>query len=340
MNYLIFRTDRIGDFLITLPVIKSIKRNIPDSKVFVVTSPKNKEFVKSNIFVDEILTLKKNNIYNKFKLYLRLRKFAFEAIIISDKKKRSLLISLFLKSRKKIFNVSKHSQHKILKFFYRNVFLDHDELKEITKKNINEENCRILKLKLNQNDHNFFYENQFENEYKYSNLFNLNSNDYIIFHYDEKWELENYSKLFKKAKNFTDIEIDLNSFKKFLSTIEKKMNLKIIITTGFLNTKLVSKLKQNSENLTSSFYKINSNSFLITDQNFNAISHLISKSKILISCHGAFTHVASSYNIKILDIIEKNKKDHYSRITNHMSQYISLYRDNFDLLSKNIIKNL
>ena len=52
MNYLIFRTDRIGDFLITLPFIKSIKRNKPDSKIFVVASPKNEEFIKSNIFVD------------------------------------------------------------------------------------------------------------------------------------------------------------------------------------------------------------------------------------------------------------------------------------------------
>ena len=85
MNYLIFRTDRIGDFLITLPLIKSIKRNKPDSKVFVVVSPKNEEFIKSNIFVDDIFILRKNNFYNKIKLYLQLRKKFFEAIIVSDK---------------------------------------------------------------------------------------------------------------------------------------------------------------------------------------------------------------------------------------------------------------
>ena len=47
MNYLIFRTDRVGDFLITLPLIKSIKRNNKESKIFIVTSVKNDNYIKS-----------------------------------------------------------------------------------------------------------------------------------------------------------------------------------------------------------------------------------------------------------------------------------------------------
>ena len=43
------------------------------------------------------------------------------------------------------------------------------------------------------------------------------------------------------------------------------------------------------------------------------MSHLISKSSMFISCHGAFTHVASNYKIKILDIIEKDKIFHYRK---------------------------
>lgn len=340
MNYLIFRTDRIGDFLITLPIIKSIKRNNPNSKIFIVTSHKNKDFVKSNNYVDDIFILKKNNIYNKFKLYLRLRKFIFEAIIVSDKKNRSLLLSLLLKSENKIFNVSKLNQKNLLKFFFKNVFLDNDKLKDVSKKNINEENCQSLGIDLREEDHKFFLQNQFINEYKYNDLFDLDDNNFIVFHYDEKWELNNYAKMFSKAENFTDIKINLLLFKKFLSDIEKNKQVKIIVTTGFLNTELIHQLKQISKNLIKSFYKINNNSFLITDQNFNSISHLISKSKLFISCHGAFTHIASNYNVKIVDIIENHKKDHYSRITKHMNKYISLSRDNFSILSDKIIKNI
>ena len=50
MNYLIFRTDRIGDFLIISTLIKSIKRNDPKSKIFIVASKKNEEFIKKKPF--------------------------------------------------------------------------------------------------------------------------------------------------------------------------------------------------------------------------------------------------------------------------------------------------
>ena len=340
MNYLIFRTDRIGDFLITLPFIKSLKRNKPDSKIFVVASPKNEEFIKSNIFVDNIFVLKKNNFYNKIKLYFQLRKIFFEAIIVSDKKNRSLLITLLLKSKIKIFNISKINQKRILNYFFKNVFIDNDNFKNISKKDINEKNCKSLGVDLNEEDYKFFLKNQFINYYNYNDQFDLDQNDFIVFHYDEKWEVDNYAKLFNKAKKFTKIKIDLKMFQNFLKEIENIKKIKIIVTTGFIDTDLVRQLKDKSKRLISSFYKINNNSFLITDQNFNSISHLISKSKIFISCHGAFTHIAANYNIKTLDIIEKNKKHHYSRITNHMKNYISLNRNNFDVLGKDIINHL
>ena len=53
MNYLIFRTDRIGDFLLTLPLIKTIKDSDSNAKIHVVTSPKNNEYVESNFLIDK-----------------------------------------------------------------------------------------------------------------------------------------------------------------------------------------------------------------------------------------------------------------------------------------------
>ena len=50
MNYLIFRTDRIGDFLIISTLIKAIKRNNPESKVFIVASKKKCRFHKKKPF--------------------------------------------------------------------------------------------------------------------------------------------------------------------------------------------------------------------------------------------------------------------------------------------------
>ena len=52
-RYLIFRTDRIGDFLISAILIKSIKLNDPKSNITIVASKKNYDYIKSFNFVDE-----------------------------------------------------------------------------------------------------------------------------------------------------------------------------------------------------------------------------------------------------------------------------------------------
>ena len=54
-QYLIFRTDRIGDFLLTIILVNSIKRNDPNSHISVVSSTKNHHFIKSFKNVDEVM---------------------------------------------------------------------------------------------------------------------------------------------------------------------------------------------------------------------------------------------------------------------------------------------
>ena len=46
-QYLIFRTDRIGDFLLSAILIKSIKRNDPNAFIKVVASESNFDYIKT-----------------------------------------------------------------------------------------------------------------------------------------------------------------------------------------------------------------------------------------------------------------------------------------------------
>ena len=66
-SYLIFGTDRIGDFVLTIILVNSIKRNDPNSHISVVSSTKNHHFIKSFKNVDEVIVLK-NNLLEKIKL--------------------------------------------------------------------------------------------------------------------------------------------------------------------------------------------------------------------------------------------------------------------------------
>ena len=53
-NYLFFRTDRIGDFLVSAILINSIKRNDLKSHITVISSKKNNLYIKSLNFIDEV----------------------------------------------------------------------------------------------------------------------------------------------------------------------------------------------------------------------------------------------------------------------------------------------
>ena len=343
MNYLIFRTDRIGDYLIISPLIKAIKRNNSNNKVYIVCSKKNIDFIIKDKLVEKTFVLDSNRLIDKFKLFFELKKNRFDKIIVSDKKNRSILITLFLKSNNKVFNISKYFQKKILNLFYKNVFLDNDNNKNESIKDILINNSNSLGINLKDEDFHYLQLNQFLKEFTNEDFLKLKIDNFILFHYDEKWELDNYKKFYKKASTFTKIDTDLETFKEFLFELSEKTSKKVIITTGTINTKLLSKLKETSLEINKSFYEITIKGkkiYLLTDESFFSISHLISKSSLFISCHGAFTHIASNYKVKILDIIEKNKTLHYSRITKHMKNYKYLFRDNFSILSKQIITNL
>ena len=63
-KYLIFRTDRIGDFLLSSILIKCIKRNDKHAFVVVVSSSKNFDYIKSFNYVDKVYNFE-NNILDK-----------------------------------------------------------------------------------------------------------------------------------------------------------------------------------------------------------------------------------------------------------------------------------
>ena len=109
-NILIFRTDRIGDLLLTCPSIKTIKEYFPDSKLTIVTSEKNFSYAKTFGFFDKVYLFPKAGIFKKIKLFKELSKKIFDNIFIFDGKDRSILISCFLKSQKKVAKIINKKQ--------------------------------------------------------------------------------------------------------------------------------------------------------------------------------------------------------------------------------------
>jgi lipopolysaccharide heptosyltransferase II len=60
-NILIVRTDRIGDVVLTLPIVSILKKNFPDSKISFLLRNYTLPLAQNNPGIDEVITLKEKN---------------------------------------------------------------------------------------------------------------------------------------------------------------------------------------------------------------------------------------------------------------------------------------
>ena len=319
-KYLIFRTDRVGDFLISNILITSIKRNEPSSTIIVVASKKNYSYIKSFNCIDEVILLPKSYIC-RIKLIYSLRKKYYDQILLLDGKKRSIITSLFLKSNNKILLNCKNYHKYFLKFFYKFIFIE----------NINSHFQDILSLlkifnfDFKENDFNYLNKRIY-NDSQISKYKDITKEKISIFHFDEKWIFNEY------ITSYANIEPKDDELASFVKKISIKIKNKLIITTGVKSNRLIESLRSCIED--------NHEIIILSELDFFDLEYLISKSNLLISCHGAVSHIANAQNIKIIDIIDHNPKNPYKKWTEHFRNYKPLYRKKFSELSEEILNNI
>jgi lipopolysaccharide heptosyltransferase II len=81
-KFLVVRTDRIGDVLLSTPVLEAIKRKYPQSEVNMMISPYTKDLLLNNPWVDKIITDEQKSAGGFFRLVRSLRKKKFDCVIL------------------------------------------------------------------------------------------------------------------------------------------------------------------------------------------------------------------------------------------------------------------
>ena len=291
-KFLLFRTDRLGDFLISAVLLNSIKRNNPNSYIEVVASQNNFTYAKSFDYIDNVRLLK-NNFFDKIRLFFIFFLSKFDVVIIHDSKRRSKFVSFLIICKFKII-------------FDKNIYPTHKSF--------------IINT-LNQLKYNF----------KNNDLNTLNDRNpiypkkkYCVFHFDEKWFKNQY------IKEYSIIEPNEKELNFFLNNLSKKINYDIIITTGINKPYILSKISSS----------LNENITIKSNINFLELEKIIYSASLLISCHGFVSHVASSSNVKQIDIIEKKSENNYKSVTDHFRNYNSIYRKKFSDLTSDILNCL
>ena len=94
---LIVRTDRIGDVLLSTPVIKAVRGNYPDAYIAMMVRPYARDIVDGNPYLDEVLIYDKDEIhkswFSSLKFSLNLKKKRFDLAIVLHPTNRAHIIT-------------------------------------------------------------------------------------------------------------------------------------------------------------------------------------------------------------------------------------------------------
>jgi len=118
---LILRTEHIGDYVLTIPSIKSIKKQFPKSEITTIIGPWNKELAEATPYIDKIiifdnplakrhLNLKDIFIAFTFKLtkliglIKKLREEEYNLLIVFSNRQFNKVFIPLIKARKKIYD--------------------------------------------------------------------------------------------------------------------------------------------------------------------------------------------------------------------------------------------
>ena len=120
MKICLIRNDKMGDMILTLPVVQGLKQANQDCKIDIVCSQKNQKICKKYKSINKIFLLQ-NKFYQVLKIISKLRNEDYDYIFTFSPGILSILISIFSKSKIKSLLIfkSRYKNNYMSKFFDR-----------------------------------------------------------------------------------------------------------------------------------------------------------------------------------------------------------------------------
>ena len=335
MKTLIIRTDKLGDFYQTIPYINCLTRIYGKKNVDIVVKKhiyahiKEKEYLYNNLYF-----LEKNGIFNKVILILKLRRNKYKQIIIFDGKDRSVILSKFLNVDKIIHTYPKKKINFLTKILFSKKYTTFFDNQIVSYKHLYKNILDKVGVKIIKKDYRILLHKNIEKINIFKNE-NIKKKKYILIHLDEKWFSDSY------IKKYTNISLKKDDFYLFIKKIVKKCYANLIITTGKIDLPFITEISNEYFNINKKRYyclKIGKYKIILFKKiSIEDLEIITMNAKSVITCHGPLSLISGSFNINLIDIIEKKQKKWYERHTSHIMKYNKLYRIKFSKLAKQII---
>ena len=324
-KYLIFRTDRIGDFIFSRIITDAIKKKSTSNIIDFVCSSYNANYIKNYRDINKIFILDKYNISLMIKNLIEINSNKYDYIIILDGKRRSVFFSFFLYAKYKIAILKDWRPYFLLKLFFYN-FIINSEVNSQYNNFVSLANLIDLKVSKNVN----YYRSYIFKKKRYK----IKNSNFLLLHLDEKWFEGFY------YNDFSYMSLNNKNFDMFIKTIFDKFKKPIIITAGYIKVPIFYEI------LKKNFIKINDNEYIskkyknrlrfIDNTDFQDIELIVKKSKILICCEGAISHVSNSFGKITYALINNIQTAKFW--TNHMPKIKLITRNKISYICKDIKK--
>ena len=325
IKYLIFRTDRIGDYIFSRILVKSIKNKNPDARIDFVCSTYNSEYVKNYNDINNVYIFDKYDLKLMLKNLIKINSIKYDYLIILDSKRRSIFFSIFVIAKYKIALLKNWRPYLLLKLFFDKYIINSD---------INSQYDNFISLgnfiNLNIKKKYDYYKNYIGFRKKL-----IKQSDYLLLHLDEKWFDGYYH------HDYTSINVNNKNFELFIETLFKKFKKKIIITCGRINVSTVNDIiKKKFNKINSHLYrsiKYKKNLLFLVNLKFEDLEFLVKKSSIVFCCEGAISHVSHALNKKTFALIESYVVGNFW--TAHMPKIVLIKRTSIKKLC-DVIKQI
>lgn len=271
MKILIIQTAFIGDLILTLPLIQTLKKNIPDSTIDLLCIPYTKEVVKNNPYISNVIVFdkhKKKSIKDIFYLANSLKKEKYEYAFLPHRSIRSGLIAMLSNIENRI-----GFKKTLFDFLYTESVEYQSNIHEIDR------NLSLIKFL------------KFKEIYRIPELFPDDSDKFFVNDFlDNNNITEKFVCIAPGSKWFTK-RWPINYFIELIKMFNNE-NIKVILIGG----------KEDSDICNSITIEINN--IINTSGIFSLLqtAELIKRSSLLISNDSAPIHIATSMNTPVIDI--------------------------------------
>tara|TARA_B100000579_G_scaffold402202_1_gene385256 strand:+ start:563 stop:1564 length:1002 start_codon:yes stop_codon:yes gene_type:complete len=302
MKICIERSDRMGDMILTLPVIQGIKEKNPQAIIHVISSKKNSKICNQFSFIDKIfekteLSSSFNNLTKSISAEKYDYYFAFSpgwfGLRLGFFSKSKFKSSLILKSRYKSNIFSKLDQIFFTKLFYSlTIVINRFKLLK-TNKNIHQTNMMMDIVSKS----GIAINSKAQTKFTFKNIFTLNKKKSVcIIHLSSKWVNNYYTE-----ENFMDLL-------KLLSEKDTSVYLTTDETTKYKFSKIFNTIDMVEGPI--DIEKSKKNILICNNFDFENWTSLINQADFVITPESGCTHIASLTKCKLAVIYDSNNSPH------------------------------